>query len=162
MALEIEWKLLVTHLPALPDFAGVRIDQGYLDADGRPSVRARVKGDRGFLNLKAEVEGTRREGVPQTCHEFDYEIPLADAEQLLELSRHRVEKTRYVFPNGLELDVFHGRHAGLVVAELEVEEGAPPPSEPEGWRWQDVSSDRRFSNRWLAEHGLPDGVQLAL
>lgn len=161
MALEIEWKFLVTHLPALPDVPGVRIDQGYLDADAKPSVRARIKGDQGYLNLKSEVAGTREAGGPQTCHEFDYPIPLSDAEQLLELARHRVQKTRYVLPDGLELDVFHGVHEGLVLAELEVEEGDPPPDPPEGWSWRNVSADRRFSNRWLAEHGLPEGAELA-
>ncbi|MCE9634496.1 MAG: hypothetical protein K8T90_02220 [Planctomycetes bacterium] len=162
MPLEIEWKFVVTRLPALPDGAPVRIDQGYFcGGAGVPAVRVRLKtgpGDspaRGTIDVKAEVPGSRREGSPQTCREFAYAIPAADAAELLPLAPWRISKRRWVLPSGIELDVFDGPHAGLVVAELEVSEGTPAPAAPEGWAWRDVSSDPRYVNRMLAEHGVP-------
>lgn len=155
MAVEIEWKLLVTRMPDLGDVPGTRIVQGYLDADARPTVRVRLKGGKATLNLKSRIEERTAEGSPQTCHEFEYEIPRGDGERLLELARCTIAKTRYVMPEGLELDVFEGRHAGLVMAEMEVAEGTPCPQPPPGWEWRDVSHDPRYSNRWMAEHGIP-------
>lgn len=175
MALEIEWKFLVTRLPAAPDRLGgraVRIEQGYFSAAGGPAVRVRLKDGKGSLDVKAEVPGTRAAGSPQVCREYCYPIPAAEAAELLALAPWRVTKTRYVFADGIELDVFDGPHAGLVLAELEIP--APcadetqatcpdgsrarpvPPAPPAGWEWRDVSSDLRYVNRALAEHGVPD------
>lgn len=160
MALEIEWKFVVTRLPALPAAESETIDQGYFSGGvGVPAVRVRLKersgARKGSLDVKAEVPGSRREGAPQTCREFVYAIPAADAEELLPLAPWRIRKRRWTLPSGLELDVFEGPHAGLVVAELEVAEGTPAPPPPPGWEWRDVSADPRYVNRVLAEHGVP-------
>jgi len=117
--------------------------------------RGGLKGGKATLNLKSRIEERTAEGAPQTCHEFEYEIPRGDGERLLELARCTIAKMRYVMPDGLELDVFEGRHAGLVMAEMEVAEGTPCPHPPPGWEWRDVSHDPRYSNRWMAEHGIP-------
>jgi adenylate cyclase len=165
MAIETEWKLLVTHLPALPNAPSKEMLQGYLDADGKPTVRVRIAAGKAKLNLKQSVADSRVEGAPQRSHEFEYDIPLDDAEQLLGMARARVAKRRYFLPSGIELDVFSGRHAGMVLAEFETPEDAPnagPPPAPEGWEWRDVSSDVRFTNRWLASNGIPPGAELAL
>lgn len=155
MALEIEWKFVVRRIPALPGGPGSRIVQGYLSPAGGPAVRVRLRDGRGTLDVKAEVAGTRVPGSPQVCREFMYPIPADDAAELLALAPWRVEKTRWDVPGGIELDVFDGPHAGLVVAECEVPEGTPAPPPPEGWEWTDVSSDVRYANRALAELGVP-------
>jgi CYTH domain-containing protein len=160
MALEIEWKFVVTRLPALPEGAPETIDQGYFcGGAGVPAVRVRLKGRdgalKGTLDVKAEVPGSRHEGGPQVCREFAYAIPAADAEELLPLAAWRIRKRRWTLPSGIELDVFDGPHRGLVVAEMEVPEGTPAPPPPPGWEWRDVSSDVRYVNRMLAELGTP-------
>lgn len=158
MAVEVEWKFAVVRLAPLPPEARpVPILQAYLN-EGTPVVRARLKGERGFITIKAPMGDVA--GGPARRLEFEYEIPAADARELVRLSPLRVEKTRWMLPGGIELDVFEGRHRGLVLAEVEVEDGSPRPEAPAGWAWQDVSTDGRFTNRQLAEHGIPPGAPL--
>lgn len=161
MALEIEWKFLVTRYPGPPSAGGTSIEQGYLDADARPSVRVRLRDGNGTLNIKQTVDDAPGRG-PLVCHEYEYPIPADDARGLLALARERIAKTRYVLPSGIELDVFEGAFAGLVIAELEVPEVGAPPRPPDGWEWRDVSSDLRYTNRALAAHGLPDDAAFAV
>lgn len=91
---EIERKFLVTSLAFLAEATdALHIDQGYLHST-RPTVRVRRRGDQGFLTLKtpSDAKGLVRD-------EYEYEIPLADAEALLELcGGHRLKKTRYLVP----------------------------------------------------------------
>ncbi len=154
MGMEIEWKFLVMRLPAVPASGGLAIHQAYL-SEGEPVVRVRTKGTRAFLTIKAQAGDGATPGSPARRLEFEYEIPVPDAEQLIALAPWRLLKTRYHLTGGIELDVFEGRLAGLVLAELEVKEAGTAPSPPEGWEWLDVSHDARFTNRQLAEHGMP-------
>lgn len=159
MALEVEWKFAVERMPPVP--AGTpseRIEQGYFGGADGPAVRVRIKGAKTTLEVKAEVPGRRGPGAPQVCREFVYAIPAGDAAALLALAPWRVVKTRFALPGGIELDVFEGVHAGLVVAECEVPDGTPAPPPPPGFVWRDVSSDVRYVNRALAENGMPEGA----
>lgn len=158
MALEIEWKFLVTRIDRLPDTPGESIAQGYLN-DGDPTVRVRTKGAKAFLTIKGDA-GSSQTG-PSARHEFEYEIPVQDARELLAMAKWTLSKTRVLLPGGIELDLFEGRHAGLVLAEAEVAAGDPPPQCPAGWEWIDVSHDRRYTNRALAEKGQPPDCPLA-
>lgn len=155
MPVEIEWKFAVERLPGIPATGGETIDQGYFNAAHGPAVRVRLKGAKASIDVKAEVPGTRGAGGPQVCREYAYAIPPADAAELLALAPWRIRKTRHRLPGGIELDVFEGPHAGLVVAEIEVEDLGSAPAAPPGWTWRDVSSDVRYVNRMLAEHGVP-------
>lgn len=144
--IEIERKFMV----ATDDWrahadAGTPIRQGYMSV-GEPTVRVRLKGARAFLTLKAtKSSGTR--------HEFEYEIPVADAEVMLrELTvRPPLEKTRYLVPHAghlWEVDVFSGANKGLMIAEVELEardEAVAIPS----WAGPEVSDDPRFFNAYL-------------
>lgn len=156
MPLEIEWKFLVTRLPAPLDGPHDDVEQGYLCA-GSPGVRVRVMSGRGFLTIKGSPLASAPEGEPGPVvrPEFEYEIPLADAHELLAMTSLRVTKRRYWLPNSIEVDVFDGPLAGLIVAEYETETPGPPPPPPPGWEWRDVSLDKRYTNRSLAESGLP-------
>ncbi len=153
MAIEIERKYRVRTLGGLSLPEGVRIEQGYLTKSGC-TVRVRTKGPRGFLTLKFPAEKPRKAGAPLERREFEYEIPPDDARELLGLSRFTLSKTRHLLPGGVELDVFHGRHEGLVLAEYESADGSQPEPIP-GVEWVEVTDDRRYSNRWIAEHGVP-------
>lgn len=161
MALEVEWRFLVTRLPeTLPDGRRMHLVQGYLTR-GTPAVRVRLAGDEAWLSVKGAALPAP-DGGPVARPEFEYRVPPADAEAMLALCPARVEKTRLWLPGGIELDIFEGAHAGLVLAEIEVDEAGPTPCPPEGWEWRDISGDGRYSNQALAFDGLPTGWTRAL
>ena len=147
MAAEIERKFLV-KAGWQPQDEGVRIAQGYLSSVPERTVRVRIKGDKGFLTVKGRNEGIRR-------LEFEYEIPLDDAMQLLTLSQTPVvEKYRYRIPfegHLWEVDEFCGDNSGLVVAEVELKSEEEPYVKP-AWIGEEVSADKRYRNTNLAKH----------
>ncbi len=126
---------------------GLFCRQGYLASDEKRTVRVRVLGDAGFLTVKGKSAGFSRV-------EFEYEIDREDAEYMLMLCDRLVEKTRYeVEFDGLtwEVDVFAGANAGLVLAEIELEEEEQEFDLP-GWVGEEVSDDPRYFNSSLSKH----------
>ncbi|MBI1292708.1 adenylate cyclase [bacterium] len=152
MATEIERKYLVLSLGDFTPTDGEHIDQGYL-SDGDPTVRVRLRAGRGYLTIKHRSASPVAD-QPIISQEFEYPIPAEDARQLLAISSARLTKTRHVLPSGIELDVFHGRHEGLVLAEFESHDGRSIDC-PAGWQWDEVTTDRRYSNSWMARNGIP-------
>lgn len=153
MADEIERKFLVPRLPPLHGVEGRRLVQGYLRADEDASVRVRIAGDAAFLTVKGPARGLRRA-------EYEYPIPVQDAERILrdlciaapvEKVRYRLEHAGYLW----ELDVFEGRNAGLVVAEVELDDPAEEPPRPP-WVGEEVSGDPRYLNARLAFEPFAD------
>lgn len=145
---EIERKYLVTSMDFVREATEViPIDQGYLHAQP-PTVRVRLWGEQGFITIKggSDPSGLARE-------EYEYEIPLADARSLLELcGSHRLSKVRHLVPyrgHTWEVDIFTGRHEGLVLAEIELssigEQYDLPP-----WIGEEVTGDPRYYNAMLA------------
>lgn len=149
MAKEIERKFLVTGDGYLQEAsASQRIVQGYIcSAPGR-TVRVRIRGEKGFLTIKGPADST---GIGR--YEFEQEIALADAEQLMALCEPGViDKVRYLVgagPHVFEVDVFHGENEGLVVAEIELQQAGEPFERP-AWLGAEVSHDRRYFNSMLA------------
>lgn len=118
MGLEIEHKYLVVDDSFLSmQSAEFKIRQGYLSRDPLRTVRIRIFGDKGFITIKGETKGSVRS-------EFEYEIPTADAAELLKLCEGPIlEKTRHIVffdDNRWEVDVFEGRLSGLRIAEIEI------------------------------------------
>jgi adenylate cyclase len=148
MALEIERKFHVSGDGWRPLVARTRhLRQAYLSKSGRLSIRVRIDGDSdGTLTIKAARSGLER-------HEYEYAIPLADAEELmLQREGSVISKVRHIVPiNGLswEIDVFDGDNAGLVVAEIELDRPDRTFERPE-WLGEEVTGDRRFYNADLA------------
>ena len=142
MALEIERKFLVDKrkLYATEFFSEEKIVQGYLSR--HPTVRVRLTDTRGFLTIKSSTRGITR-------REFEYEIPTEDAEELLKLCGRRVLKKyrRKVEYGGhvWEVDFFAGRHAGLILAEVELTSPDEPLDLPE-WVTREVSHDKNYYN----------------
>ena len=99
------------------------------------------------MTVKGEAEGIVRP-------EFEYEIPLDDAESMLQLcARPFIEKTRYEVQFGgltWQIDEFAGENEGLVIAEVELdypeERVAIPP-----WAGEEVTHDPRFRNSRLVD-----------
>ncbi|MEJ2307689.1 MAG: CYTH domain-containing protein [Gammaproteobacteria bacterium] len=150
MAHEIERKFLVTGdaWRSLADEA-IRMRQGYLSEDYDRSIRVRTENDRAFINIKSSVDGIHR-------LEYEYEIPLTDAEEILDrvALRPLIEKTRHlVHLAGVEweIDVFEGDNEGLVVAEVELPSADTPVALPE-WVGKEVSHDLRYYNVSLQKH----------
>ena len=131
----------------------VPMAQGYLNdlalVDGgamKASVRVRIAGDQGFLNLKSRELGHTRQ-------EFDYPIPVADARALLALCvggvidkrRHYVEHAGHLW----EVDEFLGDNAGLVVAEIELHSAEEAFARP-AWLGREATDAPRYYNLALA------------
>lgn len=148
MALEIERKFLVDCSRWKPSNAGTRMVQVYLSVFPSPTVRVRVAEEKAFLTIKGRSETIARP-------EFEYEIPLNDANELMKLAvSHPVEKTRYETNFGgliWEIDVFSGENEGLVMAEVELKTVDQEINLPE-WILEEVSADGRFYNSYLSGH----------
>ena len=150
MATEIERKFLVRDEAwRQRSDKGLRMRQGYVSGGERASVRVRVQGDQAFLNIKSATLGVWR-------REFDYPIPLDDAEEMLAqlCAGPLIEKTRYHVAHAghtWEVDVFEGDNAGLVVAEIELEHEDEVFDKPE-WAGAEVSHDPRYYNVCLVKH----------
>ncbi len=150
MAQEIERKFLVTADSWRPLATGQPYCQGYI-ATARPghSVRVRLAGDRGYLTIKGPTQGLTRA-------EFEYPIPVADAQAMLSTlcDRPFIEKTRYRLPRGevvWEIDEFAGENVGLIVAEVELQSENQPLDLPD-WVGREVSGEARYYNASLVKH----------
>jgi len=107
------------------------------------TVRVRTAGNKGYLTIKGISVGASRS-------EYEYDIPLADANQMLDqlCERPLVEKTRYrITHSGLvwEVDEFEGENRGLITAEVELKDEHQPVDIP-AWIGQEVTGDARYFN----------------
>lgn len=147
MASEIERKFLVKNDSWRVGAEGTSYVQGYLSRDPGRTVRVRRAGSKAFLTIKGKPEGIARP-------EFEYEIPEADADQLLGLCvGPLIEKTRHRIPfagHCWEVDEFHGTNAGLIIAEIELSASDESFEKPD-WVGEDVSDDPRYANSRLSE-----------
>ena len=152
MGVEIERKFLVADETWRREVSAYRdIRQAYLAASDANSVRVRVAGSAAFLTIKSAAPALSRA-------EFEYSIPVADAEALLARRTGRlIEKRRHIVPHGAlrwEIDVFSGDLSGLVVAEIELPSPDTAFDRP-AWLGREVTGDPRYANARLATHGLP-------
>jgi adenylate cyclase len=147
MGSEIERKFLVQG-EGWRQGARQRLCQCYLNRDKERTVRVRIAGDKAFLTIKGANRGATRS-------EFEYEIPVKDAEQLLTLGDGpTIEKNRHVIDyegSRWEVDEFLGDNAGLVVAEIELSSEDQTFSRPP-WLSREVTHDSRYYNSNLAAH----------
>lgn len=136
----------------------INIRQGYLSKTRNNTVRIRITDDKAYITVKGKRYNL-------SCPEFEYEIPVADAEQMIALSITPViEKTRYIVNDSRltwDVDVFKGINEGLVMAEIEFVSA----NNPNGvinivpkWIGTEVSYDKRYTNTYLAEHVVPHSL----
>lgn len=162
MATEIERKYLIDS--ALLKRSGqlqlakkTRFQQAYLtrgseQADGNGNtVRVRIAGQQAWLTIKGPTQGISRA-------EFEYEIPLADAQALMSLCKGpAIQKTRYYLQYEKctwEVDEFHGANEGLWLAEIELTSDSTAFQSPP-WLGKEVSHDPRYHNSALALSPMP-------
>ncbi|NET34716.1 MAG: CYTH domain-containing protein [Cyanothece sp. SIO1E1] len=149
MAIEIERKFLVKGDTWRTLAVGTLYRQGYIGADRGRTVRVRVAGDQGYLTIKGPSVGISRA-------EFEYAIPVGEAEQMLQdiCRRPLIEKTRYKIAYCdlvWEVDEFMGENAGLILAEVELTDPHQAVQLPD-WIGKEVSGNPRYFNSYLVKH----------
>ncbi|GGC77311.1 CYTH domain-containing protein [Chelatococcus reniformis] len=153
MATEIERKFLLANdewRALQADRLGIR--DGLIAVENGRKVRVRITDHHATIAVKGARDGLRRA-------EFEYGIPLADANELLANHCHGrvVEKTRYFVSYAgfaWEVDEYGGQLAGIVIAELEL-----PTSETEfprpPWLGVEVTHDERYRKSNLFRGRMP-------
>ncbi len=148
MGVEIERKFLVCNSDWRKLGVPVHYAQGYLVADGTRTVRVRIAGDGAFLTIKGASTGMSR-------LEFEYQVPVDDAIQLLRLSATPViekYRTKILFEGKIwEVDEFEGENKGLIMAEIELVSENEDFDIPT-WIGEEVTYDLRYYNSRLAIH----------
>ena len=152
--MEIERKYLVRHLPDdIDTFPTIEIEQCYLCTS--PTLRIRRMGDAYILTVKEKIATSS-----SAIHNREEEFALSEATYMMlrdKCEGHPVTKTRYrlPLPGGLtaELDIFHGRHVGLLVVEVEFPDTETADAfVPPSWFGADVSCNPCYRNSYLAFH----------
>ena len=148
MPVEIERKFLVVGDGWRIGAAGQRFCQGYLASEEGVTVRVRRAGPEAYITIKGEPNGIVRP-------EYEYPVPVDEAEAMLEslCRRPLIEKTRYhVMHEGMLwfVDEFCGDNAGLVLAEVELDDPAQPVRLPP-WVGDEVTRDPRYRNSSLVD-----------
>lgn len=146
--MEIERKFLIDSLPEhLDDFPHKELEQAYLCTN--PVVRVRREGEEYVLTYKSGGLMMREEyNLPLNQEAYEHLLKKADGIV--------ISKTRYILPekDGLriELDVFHGKHDGLILAEVEfpTKEAANAYCPPE-WFGEDVTYSTKYHNSNLSK-----------
>jgi len=147
MGKEIERKFLIKGDTWRSLAEGTKYRQGYLNSAKERVVRVRTINDKGFLTIKGITTGATR-------MEFEYEIPVADADTMLDdlCERYLIEKKRYKIEHRgfiWEVDEFFGENQGLIVAEVELESEDQSYEKPE-WIGEEVTGDPKYFNSNLA------------
>ena len=150
MAIEIERKFLVKGNEWRSLGIGQLYCQGYMVTTSERTVRVRIIDNQGYLTIKGPgtLGGSRLE--------FEYPIPVEDAKEMLETLCEKpfIEKTRSKISIGeliWEVDEFHGDNQGLILAEVELTTENQSIEIPD-WIGQEVTSDYRYFNAYLAKH----------
>lgn len=148
MAIETERKFLVKgefrHLAVRE----INIIQAYLSNDPDKTIRLRIADNEGFLTIKSRMA---RESIAR--NEWELPISVTDAKEIMSICLPgRILKTRYLIPSGnhtFEVDVFHGRNEGLVIAEIELTSEHESFDKP-GWLGEEVTGQAQYYNSNLA------------
>lgn len=152
--MEIEKKFLIQSLKDVPgdisDYDYHDLEQGYLST--APVVRVRKEDDTYYLTYKGSGMLVREEyNLPLTAESYEHLVQKADGIV--------IKKRRYLIPldGGLtcELDVFHGKYEGLLLAEVEFSSeedanGFVPPA----WFGSDVTFDSRYHNSNMSKAAI--------
>ena len=148
--IEIERKFLVCGDFKQAAVSSTHIRQAYLNPAGAHTVRVRIRDDKAYLTIKGHsVDG----GLSR--YEWETEIPVADAEQLMQLRASAiVDKRRFLVPfegHTFEVDEFYGDNEGLTMAEVELSDPDEAFARP-AWLGTEVTGDRRYYNSHLSRH----------
>ena len=149
MKKEIERKFLIKgdFMPHV--ISKTYIEQGYVAKSDDLTLRIRTRDDKGYITIKGR---TNAAGMSRS--EWEYEIPVEEARELLSFSRGTIKKHRYLVPvdgHVFEIDRFYGQNEGLVMAEVELQSEDEQYPRPD-WLGEEVTGDRRYYNSQLLKH----------
>ncbi len=145
--MEIERKYLITKLPTnLDQYKKRIIEQGYLCTD--PVVRIRRDNNDYELTYKSKGLMIREEhNLPLTKEAYQHLKRKIDG--------HLITKVRYMIPYNnytIELDVFTGTLAPLILAEVEFDsEDASNQFTPPIWFGEEVTFSSKYHNSNLSK-----------
>ena len=146
MAKEIERKFLIDINKWPTNQKGILYQQGYLAITEKGIIRIRIKAELSTLTVKSKGTGISRD-------EFEYEIPIDEAKNLLELCQNDIIiKTRYkvMCNNKLwDVDEFHGKNKGLWIAEIELKTEDEKFEQPD-WIKKEVTGNKNYYNAFLS------------
>ena len=144
---EIERKFLVKSDAFIAQATtSYEIMQGYLCKDPEKTIRVRIRDTRAFLTIKSSL---LRDGIAK--FEWEKEIDLADAKELMKICLPgAICKTRYIIEAKeddlkWEVDVFHGRLEGRVLAEIELSDEDEAFERPD-WLGEEVTGQPQYYN----------------
>lgn len=147
MAVETERKFLVNGDFMSQAVKKKSITQKYLVADGSKTIRLRISDDKAFLTIKSRPGES---GISRS--EWEFEIPVGDAREMMVLCLPgKIEKTRYLVPSGnhtFEVDVFHDKNEGLIIAEIELTSESEEFEKPV-WLGREVTGNPLYYNASL-------------
>lgn len=145
--MEIERKYLVKTLPEnLESYSCRFLEQGYLSTE--PVVRVRQDNDKYELTYKSKGLMVREEyNLPLTKESYEHLKAKADG-RIITKKRYMIPLNQYT----IELDVFEGELAPLILAEVEfsTEEDANAFVAPE-WFGEDVTFSTKYHNSTLSK-----------
>lgn len=146
---EIERKFIVKGEFKHLAFNKTRIEQGYFQTAPGRTVRIRIRDEKAYLTIK----GPSTTGLSR--YEFETEIPMDDARQLMSLCMPgQVVKDRYLIENGkhtIEVDEFFGDNEGLIMAEIELENEDEEYIRPD-FLYKEVTGDFHYYNKYMVNH----------
>ena len=153
MAIEIERKFLVKQPPLHLATYSLNIKQGYIVKNKNKVIRVRKQDLDYFLTIKGSNAGISR-------LEFEFPIPKDDAEELFLhfCQTDIINKTRYYIKHEnhtWEVDEFHGKNQGLIIAELELQSEDEKFNLPD-WIGDEISNDNKYFNMNLSKHPFKD------
>ena len=149
MAIEIERRFLVKgsewekHVKSL-----VKIRQGYFPTDFKKwSSRIRIiDNKKSFITFKSSKNNLEN-------YEFEYQIPLNDAEIIWDLLEYKIIKTRYKLSlkdGDWIIDCFEEENQPLMIAEVELRSKNDLIQIP-SWCINEITSQKSLSNAALAK-----------
>ncbi len=144
MGKEIERKFLVKGEFRHLSVKEINVIQTYLSIDDHKTIRLRIADDKAYLTIK-----DRAEENSILHNEWDIGISVKDALEMMKLCLPgKIVKTRYIIPYGkhtFEVDVFHDRNEGLIIAELELESENENYEKPD-WVGEEVTGNPLYYN----------------
>jgi len=144
MATETERKFLVKSEFRHLAVKEIEIIQTYLSLDPDKTIRLRIADGKAFLTIKS-----RSDKGSISRNEWEFLIPVSDANEMMQVCLPgKIVKTRYLIPAGkhtFEVDVFHDKNDGLIIAEIELSSEDEQFEKPY-WLGEEVTGKSEYYN----------------
>ena len=144
MATETERKFLVKSEFRHLAIREIKIVQTYLSIDPEKTIRLRTADDKAFITIK-----NRPKGKSISRGEWEFQIPLQDVTEMMSLCLPgKIVKSRFLIPSGKhtwEVDVFHDKNEGLIIAEIELTKEDEKFEKPD-WLGEEVTGIPEYYN----------------